>query len=203
MSTLRRLVQLSAVALLTACACPLTGELHAQPARDAEFSFVGGEGASTTRFDALVGGSVVLNRFELDAVGNVAAERRYDRDSIAPGAVVADGAIVGLTGASRGTIAVTGNLEEADHPQPGADEIVLWIDLYDTAGKALETVGVRARDLRPRGVYERYEELQSVALPFDLTRARDIPHELRIRVRFAATASVALSTLTVIGAGSD
>jgi hypothetical protein len=199
--------QMQSIGMVVALVVTTLG-LHAPAlAQEVELRFVHDAAVSSgPRFALITGGRDDFNRYERDDVGNYARERRYVRDSVARGAVIADGALVPVAmigGAARGVIVVTGHLEEAEVPKAGTEEIALWIDVCDAARDTCVTLAVRIAELRPRGSYERYERYQSLAVAFDLSSAMTASDAFRIRVRYAGAASLALRSLTVRGIAGE
>jgi hypothetical protein len=141
----------------------------------------------------LIGGVDDLNREERDERGNYALERRYDRDSVSAGFVVAEWRIPDdalLTSpSSRGLeLVIRGHLQELDFPSAHPDSVALTIEAHSDVGVSRHTI--RARDLARRTVTESHGRYQIATVWLD-DRVR------QARVVFVGSASVALESVSI------
>jgi hypothetical protein len=147
--------------------------------------------ASSTIRLPLIGGSDDLNRHERDAHGNYAHERRYDRDSVPAGFVVAewrtlDDALMLSPATGPVDLVVRGHLEELDVPSAHPDSVVLTVESQSEVG--LSHHSIRARDLARRTVTETHGRYQIATVRLDGTVRQ-------VRVVFAGSASVAIESV--------
>ena len=148
--------------------------------------------SSTTRLP-LIGGSDDLNRHERDTRGNYSLERRYDRDSVPAGFVVAewrtlDDALMLSPATGSVDLVVRGHLEELDVPSAHPDSVVLTVEILSDAGSSRSAI--LAKDLARPSTTEFHDRYQSVLL-----NAGDHGTLRAIRVRFTAAATVAIQTV--------
>jgi hypothetical protein len=139
----------------------------------------------------LIGGSDDLNRHERDAHGNYAHERRYDRDSVPAGFVVAewrtlDDALMLSPATGPVDLVVRGHLEELDVPSAHPDSVVLTVEAR--GGGAASRHSIRAGDLARRTVTETHGRYQIATVRLDGTVRQ-------VRVVFAGSASVAIESV--------
>jgi hypothetical protein len=149
--------------------------------------------ASSTIRLPLIGGSDDLNRHERDAHGNYARERRYDRDSVPAGFVVAewrilDDALTMSPATGPVDLIVRGHLEELDVPSAHPDSVVLTVESQSEVG--LSRHSIRARDLARLTVTETHGRYQIATVRLDGTVRQ-------VRVVFAGSASVAIESVSV------
>ena len=141
----------------------------------------------------LIGGVDDLNREERDERGNYALERRYDRDSVPAGFVLAEwrmqeDALMSSAAPGRLEIVVRGHLEGLDLPSAHPDSVVLSVEAHSDAGVSRHTI--RARDLARRTVTETHGRYQIATVRLDGTVRQ-------VRVVFAGSASVAIESVSV------
>jgi hypothetical protein len=144
----------------------------------------------------LIGGVDDLNREERDERderGNYALERRYDRDRVSAGFVVAEWRIPDdalLTSpSSRGLeLVIRGHLQELDFPSAHPDSVALTIEAHSDVGVSRHTI--RAGDLARRTATESHGRYQIATVRFDGTVRQ-------VRVVFAGSTSVAIESVSL------
>ena len=141
----------------------------------------------------LIGGTDDLNRHERDARGDYSLERRYDRDSVPAGFVVAewrilDEALSMPPAMGPVDLVVRGHLEELDVSSAHPDSGVLTVESHSDVGMSRHTI--RAKDLARRTVTESHGRDQIATVRLDGTVSQ-------VRVVFAGSASVAIESVGI------
>jgi hypothetical protein len=181
----RACLAVALIACLTVSAINACAQHSAIAAKDA--------GSSSTFRLPLIGGSDDLNRHECDAHGNYARERRYDRDSVPAGFVVAewrilDDALTMSPATGPVDLIVRGHLEELDVPSAHPDSVVLTVEAR--GGGAASRHSIRAGDLARRTATESHGRYQIATVRLDGTVRQ-------VRVVFAGSASVAIESVSM------
>ena len=200
-------------------------------ADDVQFGFAAStvsSGASIAGAMRCDGGTLDLNRTELDELHEHAAERRYHRDSVARGMTIAECVVSDMRDAtvragSKLVVIVRAHLDEMDLPQAHPDSTVLWIDVLrddsemsrnadgkaalmsvlDNAREHCATFAVRAHQLRPRSLVERWDSYQEALLPLGSACADATTDDARgvqrivLRVRYAGSATIGLHSVAI------
>lgn len=170
------------------------------------------------------GGTLDLNPHELDDMREYAAERRYHRDSVVrymtiAVCVVSDRRDVSVRANGSQAIVVKAHLDEMDLPMAHPDSTVLWIDVlpHHIAGERprddgheasslapgntqerCTTYAIRARQLRPQSLAERWDRYQEVVLPLDAAcSAAATGDGHHFVVRYAGNATIGLHSLSI------